>query len=610
MRVSGTRPPAATALALLVAASLSAAPESGPVVEVTSSRLAGRSYTSPYAPISLAEQAASRPGVRLVRQGVGAPQADLRIQGGAFNSAGFAVEGLPLINPQTEHFHDLPIPPLWGGSVTLLTGLDQFRAYSGHASGSIDVELAEPDDHATWGLTAGDDGLWAPSMAAGWRRPTTAGKTRSGAVYAEYDRIDRTDGYSDNALSRWSGGAMVQSTDASLNSRATLLGALSTRHFGARGFYGAPPGFPAEEKLNESLLLGSLRTLDPERPGRITAAWQRSDDRYWLDRHDPDFYANHTVSDAYAVHADHAALFSPAFALRMRLDLNEERIDGEYTGRLPGTGLGEHARRRLGGALIPEWTIADVVVSAGGGGEWFDADTPAWLPAAQIAWTPAPPHTLHAGISGAVRQPSYTELNYESPGSLGNRNLKRQESLRGEAGWEYVENGFRIGAQLFTEHARRVVDWIQTEPDARWTAVNLGRVRAWGLLAHTSRVLGAHGRFHGEYMALDKHAEETVYASRYALDYARHEFRAGLRFSPVPNWRFGVWQTAGFQAANPARRSGSTRLESNLEAQYQLRRYGALFSAGVANPWDDDFETFPGQPAAGRQVYLSAAVVR
>jgi hypothetical protein len=135
-------------LLLAFAAAVTAAPDAWPIIDVTASRLDSQPYLSPYGELSVAEEAASIPGVRLQRQGLGSPQADLRIRGGAFSSSGFALEGLPLFDPQTEHFHaDLPLSPLLADRVRLLTGLEQFSAMSGHASGTVDMDLAEPDNH-------------------------------------------------------------------------------------------------------------------------------------------------------------------------------------------------------------------------------------------------------------------------------------------------------------------------------------------------------------------------------------------------------------------------------------------------------------------------------
>jgi outer membrane receptor protein involved in Fe transport len=249
-----------------------------------------------------------------------------------------------------------------------------------------------------------------------------------------------------------------------------------------------------------------------------------------------------------------------------------------------------------------------VTLSAGGAAEWFDTDKPAWLPAAGASWRPAAGHTVFAAVTTAVRQPSYTELNYDSPGSLGNRNLGRQTSVRAESGWQFEDARDRLGAYVFQDDAQEVVDWIRTDAAGRWTAVNLDRVRTRGLLAHASRKIGTCWSLNGEYLGLDKDCDDPVYASRYVLDYAPHELRAGIRYSPVPDWQVGLWQTAAFYRDNPARTGGDTDLESNLEAQVHLGRLGMTLAAGLANLWDSDFQPLPGQPPAGRQAYLSARI--
>jgi vitamin B12 transporter len=588
---------------------LLAAPDALPVIDVVADRLESNSYTSPYAELTLAEQAATIPGVRLLRQGRGSPQADLRIRGGAFSSSGFALEGLPLVNPQTEHFNaDLPLIPLLAGSVRLLTGIEQFRQMSGHASGTVAVDLAEPEEHARLDLTAGSDGFFAPAASIGWNNALPTGGSQGGTLFVQHDQADQTDGYSDNDLDRWSGGAMLQGADAPHTTLASLLGAYSTRRFGARGYYGAPATLASEEEVSSSLLLGSVRHASEETPARLTAAWQHSEDQYWLDRHDRDLYYNHHDTDDIGLHADARQTLSTEWALPVRADIQEERIDSEYRGRIPSVGLGNHDRTRLALGAMPEWTREDVTLSAGGAGEWFDTDKPAWLPGVSASWKVLPAHSLFAAVTTAVRQPSFTELNYDSPGSLGNQNLKRQESVRYEAGWHYEELNGRAGLILFEDRARRVVDWTKADAASRWTAVNLNPVNTHGILLYGSRKIAERWNLSTEYMGLDKDSDESPYASRYALDYARHEVRAGLQFDPTPDLRFGYWQTAGFFVDNPVRHDGDTDLESNLEMQYRLSRAGMVLSAGVANLWDNEFQTLPGQPPAGRQVYVSASI--
>ena len=63
---------------------------------------------------------------------------------------------------------------------------------------------------------------------------------------------------------------------------------------------------------------------------------------------------------------------------------------------------------------------AAAAFTAGARAEVFSDDSPAWLPQAGAEVRLGERDTAYASYTETVRQPSYTELNYESPGSLGN----------------------------------------------------------------------------------------------------------------------------------------------------------------------------------------------
>jgi hypothetical protein len=57
-------------------------------------------------------------------------------------------------------------------------------------------------------------------------------------------------------------------------------------------------------------------------------------------------------------------------------------------------------------------------------------------------------------------------------------------------------------------------------------------------------------------------------------------------------------------AENPLRQGGRTRLDGGGEIRWRVPQIADLTLAlGVANSWDSGFETYAGQPQAGRRVY-------
>ena len=57
---------------------------------------------------------------------------------------------------------------------------------------------------------------------------------------------------------------------------------------------------------------------------------------------------------------------------------------------------------------------------------------------------------------------------------------------------------------------------------------------------------------------------------------------------------------------NPARDGSTVSLAANAELRWQVwPQEGLEVAAGVANPWNDKFEPYPGQPVAGPRGYAS-----
>jgi hypothetical protein len=210
--------------------------------------------------------------------------------------------------------------------------------------------------------------------------------------------------------------------------------------------------------------------------------------------------------------------------------------------------------------------------------------------------------------SEAVRQPSYTEYNYNNPTSLGNRGLGRQHTRTTEAGWRGSWSGIAGGVTAFTERGRNVVDWVRLLPaDPVYRAVNLDTVDSSGLTADVVVAVDSALDLLLSVTLLRKTCDEPIYASRYALDYPEQNIRMDVRWRPAQAWDVRVWQGVGRMAANPMRRGGRTRVDGGGEIRWRVPRVSDLTLAlGMANGCDSGFETYAGQPQAGRRVYTVA----
>jgi iron complex outermembrane receptor protein len=541
------------------------------------------------------------PGLLLRDQGAGSPQTDLSVRGSPFNSTGLLLNGLTLRNAQTEHWNaDLPAPEVWFGTPAVLTGLDRFRTAPGHPSGSVSLDLAPlTEDLHSVTAGAGNQGQFFGNALATETTPLAGGGSAGASGFLSYDRSDRTDGYADNDLARATAGGRVGASGDAL--QGDLVTAASWREFGARGFYGTDPKYPAEERVQEDLVAGSLKTLDdPLNPARLTAAWCRTDDTYWLDRDNHAFYENAHTTDFFALHGDTRRTLTDAFSVDLRADGDLETIDS--------SSLGDHTRSHGSFAVLPNYTVGPLTLTAGGSLDLFSTDTPAWLPAAGVEWALSDAHTLFLNYTEAVRQPSYTELNYESPSSLGNAGLERQQTRTTEFGWKGRADIFSWKTAAFCEEGQNIVDWIRTAPSSRWTAANLDEVQTFGFTADGRAALTAETDVGLDALALTKDCDTGFYASRYAMDYPDASAGATLRHRLTRDLLVRLRQGVSKYESNPVREHNDWFVNTCAELQWRLPRVtGFTLNVGIDNLLDDDFQIYPGQESAGRRYFASLA---
>ena len=136
--------------------------------------------------------------------------------------------------------------------------------------------------------------------------------------------------------------------------------------------------------------------------------------------------------------------------------------------------------------------------------------------------------------------------------------------------------------------------------------MNLDRVRTYGLVADAAVPITRTIATTFSYQALAKTCDTPLYASRYVLDYPEQTVRLGGRFRIADELALACWQECGVYAENPARDGSNISLSSNAELRWRMwPQEGLEVAIGVVNAWHDAFETYPGQPVAGRRVYAS-----
>lgn len=550
---------------------------------------------------SAASLAGKLPGVALNSQGGPGGQSDLSIRGSAFSGAGFSVNGLSLGCAQTEHFNaDLPLSPSLFSVPTVQSGFDQAMHTEGHLVGTVSLRLKPVADGTELSAGVGEyesyrvQGLAAETL---WTAPS--GGRLGMAAFGGYDRFNHVN-YDDNNNQNALGGGLIQwvRQDVQLD---TVAG-YQKKRFGARGYYGTNPDDPADEQTQDFLLLSSVRKGNDEQYVRAAAAFRDFQDDYNLYMPATRYHNDHETETVSAQVGGHQKAGDSAGTV-WRVSADQEELISES--------LGNHRRSHGALTLIPDYRMSNWLLAAGVRQEVFEREKPATLPQAGITWDVTEGQSLQLSAGRSVRQPSYTELNYESPASLGNQGLDNQFSDTVELNWTLIRDCWSIRGGPFFRRTRDTVDWVRPTPEStRWLAENIGTVDTAGADASMLWMLRDDLQIQADGAWLDQEGNADLYSSRYALDYARVLAHVDVEWMINRCWSCALTQGYRHQAENPLREHGNDQWLAAVRVGFRLPKWSeARLNCSVENLWDDHFEEFPGQDTAtGRRVYAGLEI--
>lgn len=598
-----------TAVLMLVVSAAVGAEESAtaPVVEREDMVVAGQTLSAERVtgqePV-VASSLASLPGVDLRAQGVPAAQSDLSIRGSSFSGAGLSLNGFALPNAQTEHFNtELPLPLGILSLPTVYTGFEQTLAGDGHLIGTVDFSLLPVSTGRSLALGLSEkEGYWGGALAQ-QRVSLKSGSSAGIGAFAGMSEANAVD-YADNDFRAKRAGGQVQWMDHR-GGQWDLVLARQEKEFGARGYYGVTPLWAAAEETEDTLLFAGWTRKD--RVGnryRISALYREQADDYTLFWTMPGLYNNRHKLETYGASADGRWLIADRGMLDWRVSGSEQQIRS--------ASLGDHGRSQMELMAVPGITFGKWLLQAGARMGIFDEPINSFLPQASATYRFSEQMTLQLAYSESVRQPSYTELNYESPASIGNAGLDNQTAATTELLFEgHALNGVSWEIGVFQQATRDTVDWVRVgEESPRWEAMDIGTVEAYGVEAGVAWRTATGSRLATHYTGMIKDADTELYASRYALDYPEHllQFSGCLALGS----RLGVElvQNLRHQAGNPLRGSSDSGYDARLALHAVVLKSPCIqLSLALDNLWDDAFEVFPGQDTASPQRFSASVAM-
>jgi vitamin B12 transporter len=387
------------------------------------------------------------------RAGAGV-MADISVRGASFEQTLVLLNGLRMDNVETSHFNlDLPVPLAALGKIDVLHGTGSTLYGSDAIGGVIDFMTFEPDA-TTLRIRAGagsygedQEGLLGSMVGKRWSEVVAADRDRSTGFI--YDRDYRTES------------ASSETRFKSALGTSDLLFAGDDRAYGADQFYG---NYPSWERTK-----GWFAALSQQFNEHTDAAvaYRRHSDIYVLLRDDPSYYKNQHIDDG----------FDGSVRDRREIFKNTTLLTGleEDTDQIHSTNLGDHGRNRGAGYGDVEWRIAGKgLISAGLREEVFSGGRVVSSPTfAGTLWLP---HSvkLRASAGYGFRLPTYLDLYYSDPTTLGNPNLKPESAWNYEGGADWFPSA-HIAASVtaFYSQQKNTIDYTRASSNDLWQATNL-----------------------------------------------------------------------------------------------------------------------------------------
>jgi vitamin B12 transporter len=444
-------------------------------------------------------------GIELRSRGAQDVQSDIYIRGGGFDQVLLLIDGIKVDNPQTGHHTLNAILPIeMIERVEILKGAAG-RVYGQNAfSGAINIVTKTPStEDLKVTLSGGSFDYQKAALFA-----TDQRESSSHTLYAETISSDgyryNTDYYNQNYLwkSSWK-------TD---QEPIELLASFNNRRFGANGFY-ASPTFTDQFEATQSSLLGLTTSINGNWHIKPKLYWKRGQDEFILFKNDPSIYRNMHITNKLGAEVNATKKHA----------LGTTGIGFELAHvSIRSNNLGEHARTLAHGYLEHRFVSNRWDVTPGFSvSHYTDQDT-FFYPGIDIGFQINGDSRLFFNSGYTYRIPTYTDLYYNDPTTVGNESLIPEKALSTELGFRHRQNNWKLSISLFQRDAKNYIDYVVLAGEEQWQATNIDQILSQG--GELDVVLNSNShKFSVGYAYLKDDVDGVSSAlSRYAINSRKH----------------------------------------------------------------------------------------
>jgi len=437
-------------------------------------------------------------------------QADLSLRGTTFEQSLILLNGLRINDPETGHLNlDIPIPLDAVARIDILHGSGSTFYGSDAIGGAVNLLTQQPAAGLT--VIASTGGGSYNSIEQHLRAAYTHGPIAEQLTASR----DTSDGFIPDR--NYSSNALASETWLTTKPGTTdILLATSDRPYGANLFYGPYPSWERTKGFFASI----QQQLGPQTAASF--GYRRHSDLFVLFVDQPQIYENNHITTSYEGALRRAQTLTRNITLSYGLEADGDTIHSNS--------LGQHTRNQGAGyANLSLRALGRFSLSLGAREELLSGGNQVFSPSIAAAYTLTHTVRLRASAGHGFRLPTYVDLYYADPTTIGNPNLKPESSWSYEAGADWTPSNGRLTltAAAFRLQQKDTIDYAKTilatnaltfaEP---WQAVNIQNLNITGSEATARLRLSSTQQLQFSYTAAHAASPPPNVLSEYAYNYA------------------------------------------------------------------------------------------
>lgn len=518
-------------------------------------------------------------------------QADISIRGTTFEQSLILVNGLRVNDPETGHLNlDIAVPLDAITRIDVLHGSGSTFYGSDAIGGAVNL-ITGPAPRGLGLVTSSGGGSYGSldhHLRASIDRKHISEQITGSRETSDGFMIDRN--YSSNAVA-------AETWLPNSHAATDILLAASDRVYGANLFYG--PYDSRERTKGYFVSIG-------QQLGQSTFAsfgFRRHSDLFVLFAHKPNYYRNNHITSSYE------AALRRSDQLRPNTTLSYG-VEGDGDG-IRSSSLGDH--HRVQGAAYANLNLRALgrfSLSAGAREEAFSGGRQVFSPNIALAAPLGNTVRLRASASHGFRLPTFVDLYYADPSTIGNPQLRPESSWSYDTGVDWTPSncpftfhltGFRLQQKDSIDYAKHQLATPSLTAAERWQAINVQDLAISGAETMFHLRLSANQRLDLSYTLAHAGPPLPDIVSKYAFNYATQNAIAAWA-GPLPA-RFH--QVNARTEINVVQRTGHTA--------YPLWNVSASRNRGRLRPYvrllnlsNTGYQEISGVPLQGRTLLAGA----